>query len=159
MSALEISGNQWSHLNWQSYRNLFYPDFDICDELDPGIGIFDMVIADQVWEHLDRPYRATRNVRELLRDGGYFWLATPFFAKLHGAPQDCSRWTARGLKNLLIECGFDEDKISTNSWGNRNAARKDMRGNARRWGRFDPDVDSLDNDPGFPIMTWGYAQK
>lgn len=159
MDCLEVSGTQWRDVGWASYKDVHFPDYDICSASSQLTDAYDVVMADMVWEHLERPYQATQNVLQMLRDGGYFWLATPFFAKQHNAPVDCSRWSARGLKNLLIECGFSEDKIETFSWGNRNAARKDMRGHAGRWGIYDPETDPLDDDPNFPIVSWGLARK
>ncbi len=64
-----------------------YPEYDICEGpfLDEcgAIRQFDLILANQVWEHLDRPYAATCNVLEMLRPGGYFWIAVPFFIPYH----------------------------------------------------------------------------
>ena len=35
---------------------------------------FDFIIADNVWEHLKYPYRATKNIYKLLKKNGYFLL-------------------------------------------------------------------------------------
>ena len=119
---------------------------------------FDIVLANQVWEHLDRPYAATRNVLKMLRPGGYFWVAVPFFIPYHGDPVDCSRWTARGLKNLLIEAGFEENAIEAQQWGNRNAARRNL--DDGPWPPdYDEDRDSLEDDPEMPICAWALARK
>ena len=118
---------------------------------------FDLILANQVWEHLDRPYAATRHVYQMLRPGGYFWIAVPFFIPFHAAPQDNSRWSARGLKNLLIEGGFDPDAIHAEQWGNRHAALRNME---EDWPpKYDPDVDNIKNDPKMPICAWALAQK
>ena len=74
---------------------------------------FDIILSDQVWEHLDYPWRATRNVYNMLREGGWFYVCVPFYLKYHGAPHDCTRWTARGLHFLLEDCGFDSARITT----------------------------------------------
>ncbi len=62
LSALEISpgspDSPWRQLAFAHYRGVEYPDFDICrDALDEQ---FDVIIADQVFEHLLWPYRAAR---------------------------------------------------------------------------------------------------
>ena len=116
LDVAEISGKWGERFSFKSYVKFRYPAYDICAGPfgDPSTGRVlqvDLILANQVWEHLDRPYAATRHVHAMLRPGGYFWLAVPFLAPLHAAPQDCSRWNARGLKNLLIEGGFDEDAI------------------------------------------------
>src|SRR5258706_502234 len=67
LSALEISGSFWGTLGFASYKTLFYPEFDICAAtlLEP----FDLIIAEQVFEHLLWPYRAGRNVYQMLKPG------------------------------------------------------------------------------------------
>ncbi|MDX2483920.1 MAG: methyltransferase domain-containing protein [Pseudodonghicola sp.] len=161
LEVAEISGKWGRMFEFASYQQFNYPDFDICaDPFTDAAGEVlqvDLILANQVWEHLDRPYRATKNVREMLRPGGHFWLAVPFFIPFHAAPADCSRWSARGLKNLLIECGFDEDQIHAEQWGNRNAALRNMEVS---WPpKFDPEQDTLKNDPEMPICAWAMARK
>ncbi|WP_095587607.1 methyltransferase domain-containing protein [Actibacterium ureilyticum] len=156
----EISGNLGRKFKFKSFQRFDFPEYDVC--ADPFVDdagqphSFDVIIADQVWEHLDRPYRATQNVLSMLRDGGYFYVCVPFYVRYHAYPVDCSRWTARGLKNLLIEAGFDEEKIQADQWGNLTCARKEC---GYRFARFDPATDTLENDPKFPIIAWALGQK
>lgn len=161
MSVAEISGQWGKYFNFGSYEQFRYPKYDICkgpyEGEDGKPRKFDLIIADQVWEHLDRPYAATKNVRKMMKRGSYFYIATPFFIPLHAAPQDNSRWFARGLKNLLIECGFDESSIRSSQWGNRGAAQRNLE---REWPpEHIPETDDLTNDPDFPITSWALAQK
>lgn len=161
LDVAEISGKWGRMFEFRSYRQFRFPAFDICAgpyRDDAGEVLrFDLVLANQVWEHLDRPYAATRHVRQMLRPGGYFWVAVPFFIPFHAAPQDCSRWSARGLKNLLIEAGFAEEHIEARQWGNRNAARRNLED---PWPpRFNPQSDPLTNDPAMPICAWALARK
>lgn len=161
MEACEVSGKHGDRYEFKSYERFRYPKYDICEgpyvDAKGKVRQFDIVLANQVWEHLDRPYAATRNVLQMLRPGGYFWLATPFYVPFHGAPVDNSRWSARGLKNLLIEAGFEEDKVKSKQWGNRHAALRNM---GEQWPpEYDPDRDDLSNDPDFPILSWALAQK
>jgi SAM-dependent methyltransferase len=161
LDAAEISGKWGGKMPFRSYTQFKYPEYDICTgpmkHADGGIRTFDLILANQVWEHLDRPYAATRNVLKMLRPGGHFWLAVPFFIPYHAAPMDCSRWTARGLTNLLIEAGFREDAIEAHQWGNRGAALKNM---AEPWPPvYDPETDSLEDDPAMPICAWAIAQR
>lgn len=69
LDSLEISaGWKWRDPNWGSYREMNWPDHDICHErLDDT---FDIIIADNVWEHLPCPYRAARHVYDMLRPTG-----------------------------------------------------------------------------------------
>ncbi|MBB93918.1 MAG: dihydrolipoamide dehydrogenase [Rhodobacteraceae bacterium] len=161
LDVAEVSGKWGQGFAFRSYRQFLYPAWDICAgpyEEDGRVLKFDLVLANQVWEHLDRPYAATRNVRKMLRKGGHFWVAVPFFVPFHAAPMDNSRWSARGLKNLLIEAGFAEEAIQADQWGNLGAARRNLDGGA--WPpAYDPERDSLENDPEMPICAWALAQK
>ncbi|MGX0877358.1 SAM-dependent methyltransferase [Roseovarius sp. MBR-154] len=161
MDAAEISGKYGHRYSFRSYARFRYPKYDICNGPYTGEGgavlQFDIILANQVWEHLDRPYAATRHVREMLRPDGWFWLAVPFYIPYHGDPVDCSRWSARGLKNLLIEAGFADDRITARQWGNRAAAARNLEAD---WPpAHDPETDDLTNDPQFPICAWALAQK
>lgn len=160
LDVLELSGKWGEVFPFRSYLALNRWKFDPCkgpmlDELGKVVR-FDLIMANQVWEHLDRPYAATRNIYRMLRSGGWFWVAVPFFAPFHGAPVDCSRWTARGLKNLLIEAGFEPDRVQSHQWGNRHVAQRNLE---IPWPPALRDDDDLTNDPDFPVVTWAMAQK
>ena len=102
-------------------------------------------------------FKALAHVPQMLRAGGYFWIAVPFFIPFHAAPNDNSRWSARGLKNLLIEAGFDESRVIARQWGNRTAAARNLEPD---WPpRFDKNTDDLTNDPKMPLCAWALAQK
>ena len=153
MDTLEISAGQyWRTLNFKSFSEANYPEFDICERsLDRQ---FDLVIADQVFEHLLWPYRAARNVLSTLRPGGYFLMTTPFLIRVHAIPHDCTRWTETGIKYFLAECGFELEHIQTGSWGNRTCVKANFSKWARR-GWFG----SLRNEPDFPVVVWALARK
>jgi SAM-dependent methyltransferase len=154
LSVLEISGGpQWRRMfKFGSHTSTQFPEFDICSEaLDRE---FDLIIADQVFEHLPWPMRAGKNVYKMLRPGGYFIIATPFLVRVHDSPIDCSRWTKQGLSFLLQECGFREQDIKTDAWGNR----KCLKANLFKWRRYGW-YRSLVNESNFPIMVWAIAQK
>ncbi|NJM60945.1 MAG: hypothetical protein HC849_13205 [Oscillatoriales cyanobacterium RU_3_3] len=57
LNVLEISGDSWGKLeSFRSYKSLSYPNFDICEScLDET---FNLIIAEQIFEHLLWPYRA-----------------------------------------------------------------------------------------------------
>jgi hypothetical protein len=150
--CLEISGSRYKDTGFRSYRSLQYPDFDVCR--DPIPAPVDLIIADQVWEHLLWPYRAARTVLDGLRPGGRFLIATPFLIRVHANPTDCSRWTEIGLRHFLAEAGFPIDRIVTGSWGNRACVRANLDQWARRgFGG------SLVNEPNYPVVVWALAEK
>jgi SAM-dependent methyltransferase len=154
LDVLEISGGpQWRRVfKFRSYTGTQYPDFDICSQtLDRQ---FDLIIADQVFEHLPWPNRAGRNVFQMLRPGGTFVIATPFLVRVHKVPLDCNRWTEQGLAYLLRDCGFPEGNIKTDSWGNRACLKANLT-KWRRYGWYRP----LWNEPNYPVMVWAFARK
>lgn len=161
LDVAEISGKWGQGFDFKSYTQFYSPQYDICagpyldDEGKPLK--FDLILANQMWEHLDRPYTATKNVRKMLKNGAHFWISVPFFVPLHSKSTDNSRWSARGLKNLLIEAGFNEDAIISKQWGNRHAALRNME---PTWPpQYDAQTDPLENDPDMPICAWALAQK
>ena len=161
LEAAEVSGQWGQGLGFKRFDSYYYPDHDPCKApfLHPDGRPLkaDIILANQVWEHLDRPFTATRNVLKMLRKGGYFWLAVPFFIPYHAVPVDCSRWSARGLTNLMTEAGFDADSIRAGQWGNRAAALRNLEA---KWPPDHlPGSDDLTNDPAFPLVAWALARK
>jgi SAM-dependent methyltransferase len=158
LSALEISpggdSSPWRQLGFAEYIGANYPQFDICsNNLEKQ---FDVIIADQVFEHLLWPYRAVRNVYAMLKSGGYFICTTPFLIRVHNNPVDCSRWTELGVRYLLAEGSFELEKIHTGSWGNLACVRSNH--TARTWARIGWGK-SLQNDKDYPVCVWAIAQK
>jgi len=153
LDTLEISaGNYLKQIGFKSYTAANYPDFDICkDTLDRK---FDLIIADQIFEHLLWPYRAAKNVYSMLKPGGYFLITVPFLIKIHNIPHDCTRWTETGIKHFLNEAGFPLQYIITGSWGNRACVKANFKEWARQgWFR------SLKNEPDFPVSVWALSKK
>ena len=69
MDALEISGTRFSDFGFRSYRFTKYPEYDVC--LGPlAQEAFDLVINEQVLEHVVRPDWPVRSVYQMLRPGG-----------------------------------------------------------------------------------------
>jgi len=166
LDAVEISGTAWRAAGFQSYASLTYPQFDICEPVESWSDenaklaneTVDVVLAEQVWEHLKYPYRAGRNVLRMLRPGGRFLLTTPFLVRVHGPPaySDCSRWTAEGMKYFLEECGFDPDGVQTFSWGNKECAAAHITNDM--WFGYQKGM-NLKNDPTYPCVVWAVATK
>jgi hypothetical protein len=153
LETLEISGSGWKNIPFKGYKSVYYPDFDICERsLDER---FDLIIAEQVFEHLKWPYRAGKNVYKMLNPGGYFLATIPFLLRIHPSPEDCSRWTETGMKYFLAECGFSIERIHTGSWGNRAC----VKANFYHWEKYRPWFHSLKNEPDCPVVVWALAQK
>ena len=135
------------------YNSLDYPEFDICKESTRER--YDIVIADQVLEHVQAPQEAVKNIYKIISPGGYAIVATPFLFRVHARPHDYQRWTEAGMRELLKEGGFKNEDIQTYSWGNKSCARAHIGGPVRDYGWYR----NLKNDPEYPLMVWAFARK
>jgi len=154
LKALEISGSKWEKFGFASYRNIVYPGYDLCSGVLDNER-FDIIIAEQVLEHVLYPYRAVQNLYRMLNIGGVVVVTVPLLLKIHKCPSDCSRWSQEGLKYLLVEGGFNCDSIKTGSWGNRAC----VVANLKQWVNWVPWKHSLKNEPDFPVVVWAFARK
>jgi SAM-dependent methyltransferase len=152
-SALEISGLKWKDFGFARFKSVGYPEYDVC--AGTLADKFDVIIAEQVFEHVLWPYRGVRNVFEMLNPNGAFLITTPFLVRIHGHPIDCSRWSELGMRHLLAEGGFNIDRITTGSWGNRAC----LRSNLLRWTPYNRWLHSLKNEPDYPVQVWALARK
>jgi SAM-dependent methyltransferase len=154
-TAAEISGDSHARQPWREFTSLNYPEFDLCAPVG-DVGTFDVVICEQVLEHVADPWAAARNLRELTAPGGHVIVSTPFLIKVHEFPlfdlRDYWRFTPRGLRTLLEEAGLVVDQLAT--WGNRQC----VTGNLRRWSAYRP-WHSLRDDPEVAIQVWAFARN
>jgi SAM-dependent methyltransferase len=155
-TVLEVSpsASHWASFGFRSYRPTTYPEYDMCEQ-PLVVNEFDLVIADQVLEHVRYPHRAVRNAHQMLKPGGWFIVSTPFLIGVHGYPEDFTRWTEQGLKELLVGGGFLPEDIITGSWGNRAC----VKANLKRYASWTPWWHSLRNEPGFPIVVWAFGRR
>lgn len=151
LDALEISG--WSHRErgFRSYRALEYPDFDICttEPLEPQA---DVVLCEQVLEHVKDPHRAVRNIHALLRPGGYAIISVPFMVKIHNEPGDYWRFTAAGLRVLVESAGLRV--VAEGDWGSRAS----VVANLWFWFPHLPGLPLGRNDK-VPLVVWSISQR
>ncbi len=153
--AAEISGDLHADKPWREYAGLAWPEFDLCAPLTEERR-FDLVICEQVLEHVADPWAAAENLRELCVPGGRVIVSTPFLIKVHEFPSygmlDYWRFTPRGLRTLLERAGLEVERVE--SWGNREC----VVGNfgdwsaQRRW-------HSLRDEPDFPVQVWAFARR
>lgn len=154
-TAVEISGENHAGRPWKRYTSLNYPDFDLCAPLTDGRS-FDVVICEEVLEHVVDPWAAAANLRRLCAPGGLVIVTTPFLLRVHELPQygmfDYWRFTPRGLRTLLEGAGLDVEAVD--SWGNRQA----LVGNIRGWSSHRP-WHSLHDEPDIPLQVWAFARN
>jgi SAM-dependent methyltransferase len=155
-TAVEISGDAQKSKPWKDFRSLNYPEFDLCAPLRADAGTYDVVICEQVLEHVVNPWVAAENLRKLCNPGGHVVVTTPFLIKVHEVPawdlKDYWRFTPRGLRTLLESAGLRVETVG--HWGNRQC----VYGNLARWSsyrRWQP----LGNRADTPVQVWAFARN
>lgn len=156
LRAAEISGDNHSDKPWKSFESLDFPEFDLCAPVGKRAASYDVVICEQVLEHVVEPFAAAANISALLKPGGMAIVSTPFLIKVHELPEfalpDYWRFTPRGLATLLEAGGLEIEEVG--SWGNRTA----VLGNLDRWAAFRP-WHPMRNRPDIPLQVWAFARR
>jgi SAM-dependent methyltransferase len=67
---------------------------------------FDVVIVNQVLEHVFNPEEFLSEIRKVLKKNGFLLLTVPFVWDEHEIPYDYARYSSYGLSHLLIKHGF-----------------------------------------------------
>lgn len=94
-----------------------YPEFDI-HHLRIHSDSFDILIADQVLEHVERPWVATEEIFRVLKSGGIAVVATPGLYPIHPSPLDCWRIMPDGYKVLFPTSKWEHVRLQM--WGNQH---------------------------------------
>lgn len=105
-------GNQGKHVPALQGRRLV--TLDITSDTGPDVvaditrfnphipeGQFDALLCTEVLEHVVDPFAAVREMRRIVKPGGYILITTPLNCRIHGPVPDCWRFTEFGLKVLL----------------------------------------------------------
>lgn len=118
---LEI-GPQDRSLVRESFSTFSVDTFDIVDTHQPTLvgditkhnaaiadSSYDCVVCMEVIEHTLQPFDAVKEIRRILKDGGYLLISAPLNWRIHGPLPDCWRITEHGWKVLLRD--FDIETI------------------------------------------------
>ncbi len=70
-------------------------------------GSFDTVYCLQVFEHIPKPWLATKEIIRLLKHGGVCVLSAPFLQASHADPNDYFRYTVAGLESFFDSEEFE----------------------------------------------------
>lgn len=110
---LEIGPQERSDVR-QAFANYRHETFDIVETYGPthvgditktNVDIpdatYDCVIGMEVLEHTLDPFGAVREMRRILKPGGYLLVSAPLNWRIHGPIPDCWRFTEHGFKVLL----------------------------------------------------------
>lgn len=106
----------------QAFPSVARSDYVMCDVL-PGAdvdvvedlhhlpadwtGRFDAFLASAVFEHLERPWVAAKEVARILKPGGISLVVTHQCFPLHGYPSDFFRFSKEALSLIFADAGLD----------------------------------------------------
>lgn len=121
--VLEI-GPQDRSVVRESFTSYIHETFDIVDTYGPThVGditkhnaiipdeTYDCVVCMEVLEHTLDPFAAIRELRRILKHGGYLLVSAPLNWRIHGPIPDCWRFTEHGFKVLLRDFDITEIDI------------------------------------------------
>jgi ubiquinone/menaquinone biosynthesis C-methylase UbiE len=138
-----------------------YPDVDM-QNLPYADASFDVVISDQVIEHLENPTKAVRETYRVLKKGGLTIHTTCFLNAIHEYPKDYWRFSPDALSYL---CKDFSEVIQCEGWGNRLAILLCFLGSGFRMMTIPERKWSLRrllatwNEVRYPIVSWVIARK
>ena len=95
-----------SEVNGQ--RRMVLGDLTKPESFQPGrLPAFDMIMCNQVFEHVVEPFAAARTLHRLLKPGGLVFWSAPFLERNHFRHADFFRYTVDGAKALFLRAGFE----------------------------------------------------
>lgn len=138
--------------------NISYPEYDVTNLKQIKDDSYDIVICDQVLEHVTEPFKAVSEMRRVLKKGGLLILTTCLMNQIHAHPIDFWRFTPEALRYL---CKDFSHIIDATGWGNAEAMRLILAG--KRGEKIIPGTEmeriALENDMKNVIVTWIIVQK
>lgn len=151
LTAIEVSGDTHKDRGWATYRSTDVHSLDLCAP-PAGLEQHDVVICEQVLEHVVDPARAARTLHDLAKPGGHVVVSLPFLCPIHGV-EEYWRFTQTGITMVLEGAGLVVDEVD--SWGDRGTVKGHARGFPphRRWRRLRA------HDPARPVVIWVLAHR
>jgi SAM-dependent methyltransferase len=120
---LEIGSQDRSEVQL-NFTNYSIDTFDIVDTYNPthvgdltthnlsiSDSAYDCIACLEVLEHTTNPFEAIKELRRLLKDGGYLLVSAPLNWRIHGPSPDCWRFTEHGWRVLLKDFDIIEIDI------------------------------------------------
>jgi len=80
------------------------PTINVCasvEQLPFPDEIFDLVVSQELLEHVRDPFRAMQEMRRVLKEGGVIYCQVPFIIGYHPGPTDFWRFTRQGIRELV----------------------------------------------------------
>jgi ubiquinone/menaquinone biosynthesis C-methylase UbiE len=142
-------------------EEVHYPEADIQD-LPYHDETYDVIISDQVIEHIENPQKAIRESYRVIKKGGLSIHTTCFINYIHTYPVDFWRFTPDALRFLCRD--FDQ-VLDCSGWGNRIAILICLLRDKFRSLPIPESSWSIRNciakynESRYPIVTWIIAKK
>lgn len=155
----------------KNFRSLISDNADILDVQYPEVDMqnlpykdnsFDLVISDQVIEHLENPKKAIEESYRVLKKDGIAIHTTCFINYIHPCPKDFWRFSPEALKHLHKD--FSEI-LCCEGWGNRIAILLCFVSDRFRFINIPETKWSIRHwiatwyEERYPIVTWVVAKK
>ena len=81
------------------------------EAIPEGDNTFDLVISQEVLEHVQNPSLAMAEIKRVLKIGGKCYIQLPFTIGYHPCPNDYWRFTKQGLIYLIESSGLEVVKV------------------------------------------------
>jgi SAM-dependent methyltransferase len=74
-------------------------------------GSLDLILFQEVLEHVRRPLKSLREAHRALRPGGLLYVQLPFVIGYHPGPFDFWRFSREGIRAIVEDAGFEVDSL------------------------------------------------
>ena len=104
------SGDTSIHANIKNIEISFAKNIDLVGSIErlPILdNKIDIIIAQEVLEHVKDPWGSVLEIERVLKKGGYIYLQLPFIIGYHPCPNDYWRFTHQGIEELLKKGNFE----------------------------------------------------
>lgn len=76
-------------------------------------GIFNLVVSQELLEHVRDPFQAMQEMRRVLKKGGILYCQVPFIIGYHPGPTDFWRFTREGIRELVEKANMECLEVTT----------------------------------------------
>jgi len=91
------------------------PTIDVCasvERLPFPDEVFDLVVSQELLEHVRDPLRAMQEMRRVLKKGGTVYCQVPFIIGYHPGPTDFWRFTREGVRELVERANLECSEVT-----------------------------------------------
>lgn len=76
----------------------------------------DVAISESVFEHVSDANKMAEEIIRIVKPGGLIYVSVPFITPYHASPDDFSRWTISGLKQLFSDVKIIRSGVRSGPW-------------------------------------------